>query len=65
MLLLWIVRNFKLMNELITTNQAAEYLGVTPKTLRRWESEGKIKAIRTLGGHRRFYKSDLDQLLNQ
>ena len=53
------------MAKLITTNQAAEYLGVTPKTLRRWESEGKIKAIRTLGGHRRFYKQDLDQLLNQ
>ncbi|MFP4254672.1 MAG: helix-turn-helix domain-containing protein [Halothece sp.] len=49
----------------MTTNQAADYLGVTPKTLRTWESEGKVKAIRTLGGHRRFYKKDLNELLNR
>jgi excisionase family DNA binding protein len=34
--------------------EAAELLGVSTKTIRRWEADGKIKAVRTLGGHRRF-----------
>ncbi len=34
--------------------EAAEFLGVTPSTLRRWEREGKlISDERTAGGYRR------------
>ena len=31
---------------------------VNPKTVTRWARAGKITAIRTLGGHRRFRQSD-------
>ncbi len=41
-------------------SEAAEYLGVTPLTLRNWDKQAKIRAFRTPGGHRRFRKSDLD-----
>jgi excisionase family DNA binding protein len=34
--------------------EAATVLNVSKDTIRRWESEGKIKAERTNGGHRRF-----------
>ncbi|MHA1283662.1 MAG: MerR family transcriptional regulator [Promethearchaeota archaeon] len=29
-------------------------LGVSIKTIRRWSNTGKIKYVRTAGGHRRF-----------
>ncbi len=47
------------MNKLLSIRQAAELLGVSTKTIRRWEQEGKIKATRTIGGHRRFNISEL------
>ena len=37
----------------------ARYYGVSPSTIRRWESIGIIpKSVRTLGGHRRFLLPD-------
>ncbi|MGD1716685.1 IS607 family transposase [Dapis sp. BLCC M172] len=47
------------MSNLLTVSQAAELLGVSTKTIRRWETEGRIKSIRTEGGHRRFTVSNL------
>lgn len=47
------------MSNLLTVSQAAELLGVSTKTIRRWETEGRIKSIRTEGGHRRFTVTDL------
>lgn len=44
---------------MIGINEAAKILGITPKTIRIWEKEGKIKSIRTKGGHRRYNVSDL------
>ncbi len=39
----------------IGVKEAAEYLGVSPQTLRRWEKEGKLAPhIRTSGGQRRY-----------
>jgi excisionase family DNA binding protein len=40
--------------KLLTIKEAAQELGVSIKTIRRWESLGKIESIRTSGGHRRF-----------
>ncbi len=48
-----------MMNKLLSIRQAAELLGVSTKTIRRWEQEGKIRATRTVGGHRRFNISEL------
>jgi excisionase family DNA binding protein len=49
------------MNNLITIREASDLLGVSIKTLRRWEQQGKIAPIRTRGGHRRFRPEDLLQ----
>lgn len=49
------------MNNLITVREAANILGVSPKTVRRWENEGRISSLRTVGGHRRFAVTDLLQ----
>ena len=38
----------------ITTGEAARLLGVSPKTVTRWASEGRILHQLTLGGHRRY-----------
>ncbi|HNL08374.1 MAG TPA: helix-turn-helix domain-containing protein [Chitinophagales bacterium] len=39
---------------MISIQEAAKLLGVTPKTLRLWEQAGKINAYKTSGGHRRY-----------
>nr|WP_275973861.1 IS607 family transposase [Argonema galeatum] len=43
----------------LTPQEAALLLGVTVKTLHRWELDGKIKSTRTAGGHRRYDIADL------
>ena len=47
------------MNNLLSISDMASVLGVTPKTVRLWEKEGKISSIKTEGGHRRFYPSEV------
>ena len=47
------------MSNLIGVKKTAELLGVSTKTIRRWEESGKIRSTRTEGGHRRFNASDL------
>ena len=37
-------------------------LGVSPKTVARWAKEGKLRHIRTLGGHRRYATQDIEEL---
>jgi excisionase family DNA binding protein len=44
---------------MITIQEASKTLGVTPKTLRLWEKEGKIKSYKTEGGHRRYNLQEL------
>lgn len=44
---------------MITIKEASKLLGVTQKTLRLWEKEGKITSHRTEGGHRRYDVADL------
>lgn len=47
----------------LTISEAAEALGVSIQTLRRWESQGKITATRTLGDQRRFAQSEIDRAM--
>jgi len=42
------------MSKLVSISEAADVLGVSVTTLRRWEREGKIKSGRTHAGHRRY-----------
>ena len=44
----------------LTPKQASELLGVSVRTLHRWELDGKITSTRTQGGHRRY---DITELL--
>ena len=49
--------------EYLTIQQAARYLDVSAQTLRRWDSEGKLKSVRHPGNDYRYYKrSDLEPL---
>src|SRR5215467_15381150 len=41
-------------DELISIKQAAKILGVSPKTLRRWEAKGILTPQRTIGNQRRY-----------
>ncbi len=42
--------------KLLTIGQAAEYLGVSLNTLRRWDESGKLIAIKKDGGTHRYYR---------
>jgi len=43
--------------------QAAKYLGVSERTLRKWADDARLPAFSTPGGHRRFQLADLDDFL--
>lgn len=47
----------------LSSSDAAEYCGVSPKTIRRWTDDGDLRAFVTPGGHRRYRQADLDALL--
>lgn len=49
--------------QLLTPAEVASMFRVDPKTVTRWAKAGKLKAIRTLGGHRRYRESDVRGLL--
>lgn len=53
------------MNELLTTSQAAKFLGVSTATVYRMEKQGLIESRRTPGGQRRFLKVDLEEYIEQ
>jgi excisionase family DNA binding protein len=48
---------------LLTPGEVAVLFRVDPKTVTRWAQAGKLSAVRTLGGHRRFHESEVRALL--
>lgn len=50
---------------LLTPAEVAELFRVDPKTVTRWAKAGKLTAIRTLGGHRRYKSSEVRALLSK
>ena len=44
--------------------QFAKQVGVSVKTLQRWDREGRLKAKRTLSGRRYYNEADLATALN-
>lgn len=48
---------------LMTPAEVAALFRVDPKTVARWANSGKIASIRTLGGHRRFRRADVEKAL--
>ncbi len=49
---------------LLTPGEVATMFRVDPKTVTRWANAGKITAVRTLGGHRRFVETEIRGLLS-
>ena len=52
-------------NELLTPGEVAILFRVNPKTVTRWARSGKISAVRTLGGHRRFHAAEIRRFLEE
>jgi len=48
---------------LLTPAEVAALFRVDPKTVTRWAKAGKLDAIRTLGGHRRYRAVQVQSLL--
>lgn len=44
---------------LLSPEQVGQIYGVDSKTVSRWADEGRLKHIRTPGGHRRFFEDDI------
>jgi excisionase family DNA binding protein len=51
-------------NKLLTPAEAAKILHVSPITIRYWAKEGLLPFFSTPGGHRRFNREDVINLLN-
>ena len=47
----------------MTPAEVAALFRVDPKTVTRWADAGKMTAVRTLGGHRRYRESEVRNLL--
>lgn len=58
-------RNGPVASELMPPGEVAELFGVDPKTVSRWADAGKLDALRTLGGHRRYRAEEVHALLEQ
>jgi predicted site-specific integrase-resolvase len=52
----------KFMDTSYTIQQVADKLGLSPKTLRRWEEAGRFVGSRTLGAQRRYSLEDIQIL---
>ena len=46
-----------------TSSEAADYIGVSLATIRRWSDAGHIACYRTPGGQRRFSSDQLDDFV--
>jgi len=51
------------MEKLYTLKEASKLLGVHVKTIQRWDKEGKIRCVRTVGGKRRIPESEIKRIL--
>jgi excisionase family DNA binding protein len=48
---------------LLTPAEVSQIFRVDPKTVTRWARSGRISSLKTLGGHRRYPKSEILQVL--
>lgn len=51
------------MKTLLTVRAAADRLGVGYSTLKQWIYDGKVRTVRTSGGHHRIAELEVDRLL--
>lgn len=50
---------------LLPIGEVARLAGVTVPTIRNWERDGKITALRTPKNHRRFRQSEVEALIHR
>lgn len=53
----------KTVDKLFSPREAAQVLGISYPTLKQWIYKGKIKTVKTPGGHHRIPESEIDRLL--
>ena len=51
------------MPDLMSPAEVAEAFDVHPATVRRWAADGKIAAVMTPGGRRKYHRADVAQML--
>lgn len=47
--------------DILSIGEAAEFLGVAINTLRNWDASGKLKALKSQGGHRIYLREQLER----
>jgi excisionase family DNA binding protein len=50
-------------SELLTTREVAALLGVGPTSVKRWADTGLLQCVKTPGGHRRFPRQAVDDMV--
>jgi excisionase family DNA binding protein len=50
--------------QLLRPREVAALFGVRPATIARWAREGRLTPIRTPGGHRRYVRSSVRDVLD-
>ena len=53
------------MEDVLTVFKASQYCNVSPKSIINWVESGHIKAYKTVGGHRRINRSDLEHFMKK
>ncbi|VEN74901.1 Histidine kinase [Candidatus Desulfarcum epimagneticum] len=53
------------MDDILTVVKAAKHCNVSPKTIINWIDSGNIEAYKTVGGHRRIKKTDLERFMRR
>ncbi|HET9995221.1 MAG TPA: helix-turn-helix transcriptional regulator [Candidatus Acidoferrum sp.] len=51
------------MQRLLAPREAANILGISYPTLKQWIYHGKIKSVKTPGGHHRVPESEIDRMI--
>ena len=52
-------------DDLLRPHEAARLFGVRPATLARWSREGKLAALSTPGAHRRYSRTQINEILSE
>jgi len=53
------------MEDTLTVFKASKYCNVSSKTIINWIEAGHIKAYKTVGGHRRIKRSDMEEFMHR
>ncbi len=47
--------------KLLTVKEAAQQIGISPNTLRKWSDEGDMPTVRLPSGHRRYDPAEIQR----